>query len=414
MIFKRENSSFYSYKFMFRGRMYCESTRQSNAKAAREIEAAKRTELARAEEGIYDRKPSPSLEDFCTNEFEPRISPTVGGDIKAKTWDDFYMVGIKSLKEYKPLASCPLDEIDTELIGKFKAHRRGGETPKAVSTVNSSLRVLRRILNKGVEWRDPKKGHFFLEKPPSFDLMSGENKRENVIPAADEQKYLEKARPVSALLADIVTILIDSAMRPEECYRLRWDFLTWDGGLHGVMQVTHGKTTNARRELPMSGRVKDILRNRWEQAGRPQIGWVFPAPTASEHVEPSTIKKCHAKACTDAGVKKFILYDLRHTSLTRLACACKEPWTVARIAGHGSITIGQRYVHSHRMEHSAWWAEWWAYVSDSRKPVSAQAKQGTLREKAARSSRNVSPKSGAALGTKLGTVEKPVLEGAIQ
>lgn len=143
---------------------------------------------------------------------------------------------------------------------------------------------------------------------------------------------------------------------------------------------------------------------------------VEEAPTINdlEHVEPSTIKKCHAKACTDAEIKKFILYDLRHTSLTRLACACKEPWTVARIAGHGSITIGQRYVHSHRMEHSAWWAEWWAYVSDSRKPVSAEAKQGKRREKTARSSQSVSPKNGAALGTKLGTVEKPVLEGLVQ
>ncbi len=368
MIFKREGSDFYWYRFMYRGERYCASTRQGNAKAAKEIESAKRTALAKAEEGIYEKTPAPTFEDFCTRYFEPRISATAGGSIAQKTWDDFYMVGIRALKNFKPLASCPLDEIDEELIGRFKVYRRTeGAKGKAVSTVNASLRVLRRILNKAVEWHAPKKGVFLLDKTPNFETMKGENKREYVVPASDEKKYLQKAIGVSQLLADVVTILIDTAMRPEECYRIRWENISWDGGLHGVSQVVRGKSDNARRELPMSGRVRTILNARWESAEKPNEGWVFPAPTKSEHIEPSTIKKAHAKALKDSKVKRFVLYDLRHTSLTRLACECREPWTVARIAGHGGIKIGQQYVHSHRMENSAWWAEWWSYVSAGRR-----------------------------------------------
>jgi integrase len=190
--------------------------------------------------------------------------------------------------------------------------------------------------------------------------------REYVVPFSDEQKYLLKADSISRLLADVVTVLIDSAMRPEECHRLRWEYVSWDGGLHGVFQVVRGKT-DTRRELPMSRRVRAILKSRWEHASGPTEGWVFPAPTKSGHMEPSTIKKAHAKALKESKVKRFIPYDLRHTSLTRLACECREPWTVARIAGHGGIKIGQQYVHSHRMERSAWWAEWWAYVNEGRK-----------------------------------------------
>jgi integrase len=48
------------------------------------------------------------------------------------------------------------------------------------------------------------------------------------------------------------------------------------------------------------------------------------------------------------GVKElnfFQPYVLRHTALTRLAEAGCDVFTLARIAGHSSITITQRYVH---------------------------------------------------------------------
>jgi hypothetical protein len=41
----------------------------------------------------------------------------------------------------------------------------------------------------------------------------------------------------------------------------------------------------------------------------------------------------------------FVLYSLRHTFLTRLGESGCDAWTLARIAGHSSISISQRYVH---------------------------------------------------------------------
>jgi integrase len=89
--------------------------------------------------------------------------------------------------------------------------------------------------------------------------------------------------------------------------------------------VTHGKTAAARRMIPLTPRVRAILDNRWQQAGKPDDGWVWPAPTASGRVEPSTLKKQHAKAYKtitekfeEKPVHPFVLYLLRHTFLTRL------------------------------------------------------------------------------------------------
>ena len=57
------------------------------------------------------------------------------------------------------------------------------------------------------------------------------------------------------------------------------------------------------------------------------------------------MKKQHRKALRIAGVREFVLYSLRHTFLTRLGESGCDAWTLARIAGHSSITISARYVH---------------------------------------------------------------------
>jgi hypothetical protein len=62
------------------------------------------------------------------------------------------------------------------------------------------------------------------------------------------------------------------------------------------------------------------------QGSRTDSPWVFPAPTASGHVEQSSIKKLHAKACKVAGVEYFAPYTLRHTCLTRWATTM-DPYT---------------------------------------------------------------------------------------
>lgn len=140
-------------------------------------------------------------------------------------------------------------------------------------------------------------------------------------------------------------MLVDTGLRPEECYRLRWEFVTWVNGRYGTVMVTHGKTAAARRVLPMTPRVRTILQRRWEAAETPLEGFVWPAPSKSGHIEPSSLKKQHANALRISNVRPFVLYSLRHTFLTRLGASGCDAWTLARIAGHSSVAISARYVH---------------------------------------------------------------------
>jgi integrase len=138
-------------------------------------------------------------------------------------------------------------------------------------------------------------------------------------------------------------------------FRLSWDDVTWINGRNGVMLIKRGKTAAARRVIPMTPRVRGLLEARWKNAGEPQEGWIWPAQTRSGHVEPSSLRKQHARSFktlakeaaerNEKPVRPFVLYALRHTFLTRLGQSGCDAWTLARIAGHASITISARYVH---------------------------------------------------------------------
>ena len=43
--------------------------------------------------------------------------------------------------------------------------------------------------------------------------------------------------------------------------------------------------------------------------------------------------------------EEFVVHSLRHTMLTRLGEAGADAFTIMKIAGHGSVTVSQRYVH---------------------------------------------------------------------
>jgi integrase len=329
-VFKR--GRIYWYKFTFNGESIRESTRQTNQHTARDMESAHRTSLAKGEVGLRDKKQSLTLAKFCDERFEPWAKSTFEKS-SPKTWVDFYRVGLRAVRNYKPLASLRLDEITSERVSEFSAYRQSQGLQ--ISTVNSSLRVLRRILRLAVEWGE-------LASVPNIKRLPGERHRERVVSPEEEARYLAAA---SELLSAIASVLIDTGLRPEECYRLRWESIAWSNGRNGTLLVTHGKTSAARRVLPMTRRVRTTVESRWEGAGKPLEGWVWPAPTKSGHIEPSSLKKQHRKALGLASVRPFVLYSLRHTFLTRLGESGCDAWTLARIAGHSSIGISARYVH---------------------------------------------------------------------
>lgn len=226
MIYKR--GGIYWYKFMWQGKLIRKSTKQGNDKVARQMESAHRTALAKGELGIREKKPTPTLREFIEKRIEPwaksRFEKT-----SPKTWRDYYRVGFKAIKGFKQLSDAKLSEITSETVAGFAAHRQAKGLQ--ISSVNSSLQVLRRTLRLAVEWSA-------LDVSPKVKMLPGARHRERVVTPEEEAKYLAAA---SEPLGSVAAVLVDTGLRPEECFRLCWEALTWTSGRYGALLVTHGK-----------------------------------------------------------------------------------------------------------------------------------------------------------------------------
>jgi integrase len=313
----------------------------------------------------------PTLGEFLKELFLP-FTESQSRTSKPKT-ADYYRYGVSLLLECD-LANVKLNEITSQHGGEFIATH---QSRLCASTQNCGLRTLRRALNLAYEWDK-------LERPVKIKLAKGERRRERVVSEAEFLAYRELCRQP---WRDVTTLLYGTGMRPGEVYALQWEHVLL-GVDKGMIQVAEGKSKAARRLLPMVPEVFNVLLARWESQNRPTVGWVFPAGSKSGHVEESAAKIQHgdalkklaaAKAVFDqwakdggqgdwqavveaktkigsdflskhseivkVGLKPFEPYCLRHTALTRLADSGCDAFTLARIAGHSSISITERYCH---------------------------------------------------------------------
>jgi integrase len=350
MIYKRGKT--YWYEFMWAGKRVRESAKTGNPRTARQIESARKTELAKGEVGIKERPPSPTLETF-SKRFTAWMTT-----VKAQKPNtvQFYKDRIRQLLGFDKLKNAPLDQIDEALVAEYVQWRTGRtrkyalrktngveladtSEPLSVACINRDLATLRRMLNVARLWK-------VIPSLPVIRLLPGERTHERVLSHKEEDQYLNA---VPLLLRQFATLMIDTGMRPEEVCRARWENVYLDpvnGSRFGYIHNPQGKTKWAKRNLSLTGRVQGLLSMRHEAAGKPTVGWVFAGGDPAGHVSYSTIDSQHGRTVAELkNVPHFRLYDLRHTFLTRLGEAGADPFTIQKIAGHGSILISQRYVH---------------------------------------------------------------------
>ena len=313
----------YWFKFKFAGETIRESTRQGSQRVAEQIEAARKTQLAKGEVGIEDRKRCPTLSAFAEETFIPFVEKHNAS--KPKTVR-FYKQRVARLKTFPRLWDARIDAIRADDISAYVGARQ--TLGMAVSTVNRDLATLRRMFSLAVEQKHVAK------LLPKVRLLPGEKRRERVVSREEEKAYLAAAAP---MLRDFAVLEFDCGLRPEEAHRLQWSQIR-----AGAIEIHTGKTKAARRSVPASPRVMEMLMRR-KAAG--SSDWVFPAPTVTGHINEDSLKKQHAAAIKTAEVEPFVVYSLRHTCLTRWAASGMDIFTLMKLAGHAEISTTRRYVH---------------------------------------------------------------------
>ncbi len=258
---------------------------------------------------------------------------------------NFYAEQVRRLLEYEPLANARLNEIDEALIERYVQHRSvqfGRRRTKegltnvgrqvSPATVNRALATLRRMLRLARRWH-------VISSAPEIHLLTGERNREYVLGYPEEQIYLEFAPQP---LRDVALLVIDTGLRIGEALALEWKdvHLAPNGSDWGYLQVREGKSKNARRAVPLTKRVHEMLTERGGSGST-----VFVNEEGRRY-SVSYLDHLHAKTRTALKLpKEFVLHSLRHTYLTRLGLSGADAFTIMRLAGHSSVSVSQRYVH---------------------------------------------------------------------
>jgi integrase len=337
-IFKRGNV--YSYHFLWNGEHVQKSTQQQSLRVARQIEAAHRTALAKGDAGIFERKPAPSFKDFG-DRFLDAIK--IHSAQKPRTIE-FYSQQFARLLDFEPLASARLDKIDEALIESYVQDRAQNVSP---ATVNRALATLRRALRLGQEWR-------VIDRVPRIRLLKGERNREFVLGQEQEYQYLNTAPQP---LRDVALLMVDTGLRIGEALGLEWrdvPFEPAEGAKFGYLHVRQGempgerdaglKSKNARRNVPLTDRVRDTLRGR--RSSNVVVSLRVFADDHGEAMLTSSLDHQHQRV--REGLKMpadFVLHSLRHSYGTRLGEAGADAFAIMRLMGHSSVTVSQRHVH---------------------------------------------------------------------
>lgn len=306
-----------------------------NPRTARQIEAAKRTALAKGEVGIEERKSAPMFANLAQR-FLDHVETR--HENKPQTVE-FYAAKLSRLQEYQPIASARIDRIDEGVIEGYVVARRASVGP---ATVNRELATLRRMLRLAHEWRE-------IQRIPRIRLLSGERVRDFVLSRAQEKIYLGACpQPLN----DIAILMLETGLRIGEALHLEWADIILapvNGARFGFLRVREGKSKNARRVIPLTDRAAAMLQERLKskasefvfanREGHPYKG------TSINHLHRDTFAPKVEGKRRPIFPGDFVLHSLCHTMLTRLGESGVDAFTIMRIAGHSSIVVSQRYIH---------------------------------------------------------------------
>jgi len=342
----------YWYAFKWKSKRIQKSARTGNKQVARQIEAAHKTKLAKAEVGLDDARPAKEA---------PRFDEAMKAFLK---WSaEFHKSKPATTRSYKTRSAAllayfkqtKLDEIEPADVESFiewreKQKRKAParllkKNPKAKTdkpiqpaTINRELACLRAVfsyhIRKGVKLSNPvSQVRFLKENEDTFYVLSCE----------EEEKYLAEC---SVPLYDVAVIMLETGMRPNEVYRMERRHLHLEESYYFVPS---GKTKAARRRIPLTERAKELLKEKLEEV---EGQWVFPSPDNPK--KPITkVNNAHYGALKRTKLPRFRIYDLRHTFATRAAEAGIDLVTLAALLGHSKLEMVLKYAHpteSHQKE----------------------------------------------------------------
>lgn len=227
--------------------------------------------------------------------------------------------------------SKKLSEITSEDIDIYK--RRRLEEEVKLGTIARELVVSRNLFYQAKKWHK-----FFGDNPVCVSGLPEVHDQIERILTPEEEKRLLEASPV--YLRNIITVALNTGMRKMEILSLDWEWIDLENNIITIPQ-TNTKSKKIRR-IPISTVLRRTLLEQKLISGGSRF--VFPSENSKNgHI--SWLTRSFATACRHAGIERFRFHDLRHTAATRLVESGVPLHAVAKLLGHSTVKITERYSH---------------------------------------------------------------------
>jgi site-specific recombinase XerD len=339
-VYKPKNSRTWVYEFVYKGKKYHRTTKMKNRRDADEVAYAFYTALVKGELGIAPPKRVPTLREF-RKDFITAVRAEKQD--KPKTVE-FYTYSFDSLLEYAPLAEARLDNIDERMVEEFtvwalsRKCKRDEERTVRVATINRWRATLRKALRMALRRK-------LLVSIPSISQLKGERTRSFVFTEELRNKYDELApEPLNSFVQFSCEVgICEGEMINLFKKDVHMTAKADEWGHYGYLYIRDGKTEYRKRNLPITTRVRDILK-KWMTKSKCDLVFTredgVTAISAFTLVQQQERMRNLLKLPWDACV-----HSARHTALTNLGLTGVDPFTLQRAAGHADIPTTRRYVH---------------------------------------------------------------------
>jgi len=224
-----------------------------------------------------------------------------------------------------------LSDINAEDIDLFKQGRLSEGIKQ--NTLARELQVIRNLFNHANN-----RNKFFGKNPVSESGIQYTNDKKERVLTIDEEKSLLEVSPRH--LKHVIQIALNTGMRRGEILGLQWDWIDFEENYIYLPQ-THTKTQKSRK-IPINEIVRRILLERKLLSGGSQF--VFPSEESKTgHL--NWLRRSFTTACKNAKIEDLRFHDLRHTAATRLIESGIPLHAVAKLLGHSTVRVTERYSH---------------------------------------------------------------------
>src|SRR5215471_17477880 len=348
MLYKRDGSKFYWYKFMYKKKWHGGSTKTSVKRKAETFQDDVRSRLRRIELGLEDPNPQPVVE---IPTFADYSKNWLNVHAKVNCKQSTYRLNKQILEDHlSPIfGKKKLGEISRADVEAFIADM---VRKRQKATVRNIVAVLRGILSRAVRDeiittnRASNLGRFQKE-------TSARANAKKIVPLSPSEvkTMLEAAERRDLVLYVFLLTAVLTGMRAGELFGLQW------GDIDRVNKCIHVKRSASRRriETPKNHTqrridmaddllsVLETLRARrkedWFKQGKLLPEWVFCTEDGNFVNEYNFRSRKFYPLITKAKLRRFRIHDLRHTYASIMLQNGESLTYVKEQMGHHSIQI---------------------------------------------------------------------------